>query len=201
MIEILREGNERFVAGKRLERDLARQIQATADGQYPMAVVLHCIDSRSTAELLFDLGLGDIFSVRLAGNVVSSEVLGSMEFGCKISGAKLVVVMGHTRCGAVTAAAKYYGSRSSVGVVTSCEHLDPLVNHIQKSIDPDRFPGTHASEEQMQNFVDDLARRNVQRMIVEIREQSATLAALEKQGQIGIVGALYDVSTGRVEFL
>lgn len=132
VLQFLKEGNERFVTGRRLTRDLSRQVDATAAAQYPMAVVLSCIDSRSPVELIFDLGVGDAFVIRIAGNVAKEKVLGSMEFACAVAGSRLVVVMGHTSCGAVKAAVDLYDTGKTASVATGCEHLDVLVNEIQK---------------------------------------------------------------------
>ena len=136
VLQILKEGHERFRTGRRLTRDLGRQVNATAAGQHPLAVVLSCIDSRTPAELIFDLGMGDIFSVRIAGNISSRKVLGSMEYGCAVAGAKLILVMGHTRCGAVTAAVNFASTEGSAAEATGCQHLDPIVHDIQQAIDP-----------------------------------------------------------------
>ena len=136
VLHILKDGHERFRTGRRLTRDLGRQVRATAEGQHPLAVVLSCIDSRTPAELIFDLGVGDIFSVRIAGNVTSRKVLASVEYGCAVAGAKLILVMGHTRCGAVTAAVNLIGDVRTAAEATGCQHLDHIVNDIQQSTDP-----------------------------------------------------------------
>lgn len=202
VLEILKQGNERFRSGKRLTRDLGRQVNATAQGQHPLAVVLSCIDSRAPAELVFDLGLGDIFSVRMAGNIISRKVLGSMEYGCAVAGAKLVLVMGHTRCGAVTTAVNMACSAASVAQVTGCQHAEFILRDIQESIDSDSCQRLDAmSESERHGFVDAVARANVLRSVRMIMQQSETLGRLVQQGRIGIVGALYDVSTGRIEFM
>jgi carbonic anhydrase/SulP family sulfate permease len=202
VLQLLKEGNERARAGQRLTRDFGRQLQATADGQHPLAVILSCIDSRAPAELVFDLGLGDIFSIRMAGNVTSRKVLGSMEYGCTVAGAKLVLVMGHTRCGAVSAAVNFLCAPESAGQATGCDHLDYVVNEIQRSIDPDtcqRLEGM--SPELRADCIDSMARRNVLRSVEVILEQSRALNRLAHSGRILIVGALYDISTGEIEFL
>ena len=166
VLQILKEGNERFRTGKRLTRDLGRQMKATAAGQHPLAVVLSCIDSRTPAELILDLGLGDIFSIRIAGNIISAKVLGSMEFGCAVAGAKLIVIMGHTQCGAVTAAVKFNESQQSVEQATGCQHLQAVVNEIRKAIDPQEFQNLNQrAEPERVAFVNDVARRNVQKTI------------------------------------
>lgn len=202
VLQILREGNTRFHEGRMLNRDLARQVDATARGQHPLAVVLSCIDSRTPAELVFDMGLGDIFSVRVAGNVLSPKVLGSMEFGCAVAGARLIVVMGHTKCGAVTAAVNFAGDPDSVAEVTGCEHLHHIIDDIQETVD--REACVHATTlpaDAKARFVDDVARRNVLSVVRRIRDESHTIAALLERGRIAIVGVLYDVSTGRMEFM
>ena len=136
VLRVLQEGNERFLSGHHLTRDFRRQLNATAVGQHPLAVVLSCIDSRTPVELVLDLGLGDVFSVRVAGNVISPKVLGSMEYGCAVAGAKVVLVMGHTRCGAVGAAVSLSGSVTSIEEVTGCQHLDSILHDIQANFDP-----------------------------------------------------------------
>jgi len=202
VLQILKDGNERFRTGRRLTRDLGRQVEATAAGQHPMAVVLSCIDSRTPAELIFDLGVGDIFSVRLAGNVTSRKALGSIEYGCRAAGAKLVVVVGHTRCGAVTAAVDLMRSGRTAAEVTGCDHLDHVIADIQRSVSP---PGGQPAEGESQAgkeaFVNAVARRHVEQAVKDIRERSRALAELVRAGRIAVVGAMYDVATGEVQFL
>jgi carbonic anhydrase len=201
VLQFLKEGNERFVTGRRLTRDLSRQVDATAAAQYPMAVVLSCIDSRSPVELIFDLGVGDAFVIRIAGNVAKEKVLGSMEFACAVAGSRLVVVMGHTSCGAVKAAVDLYDTGKTASVATGCEHLDVLVNEIQKAIEPGTKPhGDWVTAEVKRAFVDDVAARNVAGTITYIRSASRTLRELEAAGKIAIVGSMYDLKTGRVTF-
>ena len=200
VVEILMAGNERFRTGQRLTRDFGRSVDATAAAQYPMAVVLSCIDSRTPAEILFDLGLGDIFSVRIAGNVAREKVLGSMEFACALAGAKLILVLGHTSCGAVKAAVDLFSSDKTVAEATGCKHLGAVVNEVQKSIDPKTYHAcVHRDAEEKAAYVDEVARRNVQRTIGLIRRESETLDDLVKAGKINIVGGLYDIRTGNVE--
>jgi|LauGreDrversion4_2_1035121.scaffolds.fasta_scaffold35120_2 carbonic anhydrase/SulP family sulfate permease len=202
VLQFLKDGNERFVAGRRLTRDLSRQVDATAAAQYPMAVVLSCIDSRSPVELLFDMGLGDAFVIRIAGNVAKEKVLGSMEFACAVAGSRLVLVMGHTSCGAVKAAVELFETGKTASQATGCEHLDSLVNEIQKSIEPGTKPhGDWVTLETKRIFVDDVATRNVVRTIAGIRSASRTLRELEQAGKIAILGAMYDIKTGKVTFL
>lgn len=200
VLEILMAGNERFRNGQRLTRDFSRMVDATAGAQYPMAVVLSCIDSRTPAEILFDLGLGDVFSVRIAGNIAGQKVLGSMEFACSVAGAKLVLVMGHTSCGAVKSAVELFSAQKSAADETGCKHLDAVVSEVQKSIDPVTCDAHDAScAEEHAAYVNEVARRNVERTIALIRRDSETLDALVRSGQIDIVGGIYDVRTGLVE--
>ena len=202
VLHILKDGHERFRSGRRLTRDLVRQVHATAEGQHPLAVVLSCIDSRTPAELIFDLGMGDIFSVRIAGNVASRKVLASAEYGCAVAGAKLILVMGHTRCGAVTAAVNLIGDVRTPAEATGCQHLDHIVNDIQQSTDPIACRGAkEVPAAEKQSFVDAVARRNVLRVVEQMRKQSQTLDGLVREGRIAIVGAMYDVVTGEIEFL
>lgn len=202
VVQILREGNERFRNGNQLTRDQGRMVDATAEGQFPLAVVLSCIDSRTSSELIFDLGLGDIFSVRIAGNIVSPKVLGSMEYGCAVAGAKLVLVLGHTRCGAVTAAVDLAASGKLASQVTGCQNLDEVVQEIQRCVDPEvRGKVSKLSEQEHRAYVDDVARNNVLAAIQAIREQSSTLAQLEAKGKIAIMGGMYDVRTGAIDFI
>jgi MFS superfamily sulfate permease-like transporter len=202
VLQFLKEGNERFVTGRRLTRDLARQVDATSAAQYPMAVVLSCIDSRSPVELIFDMGVGDAFVIRIAGNVAKEKVLGSMEFACAVAGARLVLVMGHTSCGAVKAAVDLFESGNTASKATGCEHLDALVNEIQKSIVPGTKPhGDWVTKETKLIYVDDVAKRNVATTITYIRTASRTLRELEAAGKIAIVGSMYDIKTGRVSYL
>lgn len=202
VLQILKEGNERFRTGKQLTRDLGRQVHATSDGQFPMAAVLSCIDSRTPTEMIFDVGLGDIFCVRIAGNVTSQKVLGSLEYCCSVAGAKLLLVMGHTRCGAVTAAVNCACASENASQVTGCEHLDSIVNDIQISIDRDSCRGVGVlNPEEKQRYVDTVARRNVLTSIQSIIQRSNTLSNLVREGRIAIVGGMYDVTTGEIEYL
>lgn len=205
VLDILRAGNERFATGKRLHRDLVRQVDATAAGQHPIAVVLSCIDSRTPAEMVFDLGLGDIFSVRVAGNVISPKVLGSMEYGTKVAGARLIVVLGHTRCGAVTAAVELAG-HEDVAAATSCQHLAPILTEIQSGVDlrvalDPAAPFGQWSRARKQTFVDEVARNNVKAVVRRIVEQSDTIRGLVDEGRIAVVGVLYDITTGTMDFM
>jgi len=202
VLQILKDGHERFRTGRRLTRDLGRQLSATASGQHPLAVVLSCIDSRTPAELIFDLGLGDIFVVRIAGNVTSRKVLGSVEYACAVAGSKLVVVMGHTRCGAVSAAVDLIRSTESAARATGCQHLGHIIQDIQESIDPLTCRGVEQLPAPTKEaFVNAVARRNVSRVVEMMLQQSETLDGLARDGRIAVVGAMYDVDTGDIEFL
>jgi len=200
VLQVFRDGNERFRAGISLTRIIGRQMNATAPAQHPIAVVLSCIDSRTPAELVFDLGLGDIFSIRIAGNVVSRKVLGSMEYGCSAGGAKLLLVMGHTRCGAITESVNRLVSRPGAGD-TSCPHLQYIVNDVQQAIDARTEELIRqASPSERERYINEVARKNVMLVMLSIRQESSLLRDLENQGRIAICGAMYDVSTGHVEF-
>ena len=202
VLQILKDGHERFRSGKRLTRDLARQVGATAEGQHPLAVVLSCIDSRTPAELVFDLGMGDIFSARVAGNVAGRKVLGSIEYACAVAGAKLILVMGHTRCGAVTAAVRLTESGDEPEQATGCQHIGHIVRDIEASVDIERVKGLGELPKGAQEaLIDEVARRHVARVVQTLPIESRTLGALLRDGEIAIVGAMYDVATGDMEFL
>ncbi len=180
---ILVEGNKRFTQNLKAQRDLQAQVLATSTGQYPFAVILSCIDSRVPAELVFDQGIGDVFSARVAGNIINEDILGSMEYACKVAGSKIVVVMGHSKCGAVTAACKHV----ELGNITA------LLDKIQ--------PAVSAIDEEMSDAkVEKVAAVNVKLSIERIRKESSILSEMEKNGEIEIVGAMYDVTTGSVTF-
>ena len=196
VLQVLKDGHNRFRSGQRLTRDIGRQVTATAAGQHPLAVVLSCIDSRTPAEGIFDLGIGDIFSVRIAGNVTSPNVLGSIEFATAVAGAKLIVVMGHTRCGAVTSAVKLLGSQQTIAEATGCQNLDHIVHQIQLSV-----PDAHAHAGGKGVDPDVVAGRNVSQSIRTLLDQSSTLRTLVDDGRIKIVGAMYDVTSGKLEFI
>jgi carbonic anhydrase len=184
---ILVEGNKRFVQNVKAQRNLQSQVLATSTGQFPFAVVLSCIDSRVPAELVFDQGIGDMFSVRVAGNIVNEDVLGSMEYACKVAGSKIVVVMGHTKCGAVTSAC----NNVEVGNITS------LLSKIKPSVEIVKNEGNWSvSNENVQRVAD----INVVKAIDRIRAESDILKEMEEQGEIEIVGAMYSVDTGEVSF-
>ena len=186
--EILLDGNKRFVNNQKLNRNLLQQVNETSGGQYPFAIVLSCIDSRTSTELIFDQGLGDIFSARIAGNIVNEDILGSMEFACKVAGSKLIVVLGHTRCGAVKGAC----DQVQLG------NLSALINKIKPSVDAIQYEGERSSKNE--EFVELVAEDNVSRMIKEIPQQSPLLKEMIDNGEIGIVGGMYNVETGVVEF-
>jgi|TARA_B110000967_G_C18898719_1_gene572873 carbonic anhydrase len=184
---ILVEGNNRFVQNLKALRNLKEQVFQTSEGQYPFAVILSCIDSRVPTELVFDQGIGDIFSVRVAGNIINEDVLGSMEYACKVAGSKIVVVMGHTKCGAVTAACNHV----ELGNIT------PLLQKIKPAV-----VAVEANVSKMNDkSIEDVAVLNVELSIDRIRKESSILSELEKEGTIEIFGAIYDVSTGKVNFL
>jgi len=199
VLSILKEGNERFVNGQRLNRDLVRQVDATSDGQHPMAVILACIDSRVGTEMVFDLGLGDIFSCRVAGNIAGTKILGSMEFACKVAGAKLIVVLGHTKCGAIKAACDLVESETDPAVATGLTNLGALTGPIGEAI---RMEHEIKENRNSSNsaFVDRVATLNVGAVMNYIQANSPALKALIDNGEVGIVGGMYDVSTGKVVF-
>jgi len=191
-INLLKEGNKRFVENKKADRNLLTQVKQTTSGQYPFATILSCIDSRVSAELVFDQGVGDIFSARVAGNIVNEDLLGSMEFACKLAGTKVIVVLGHTSCGAVKGAC----DDAKMGNLTTLLHkIKPAVRAI-----------TEPSDESMRNsknieFVNNVAKKNVHLTIEDIRSLSPVLKDMEDNGEIAIVGAMYDIADGRVHFL
>lgn len=189
-LQYLREGNERFLNNLERQRDLLRQVNETRDGQFPFAVVLSCIDSRTSAELIFDQGLGDIFSIRIAGNVINEDILGCMEFSCKLAGSKLVVVLGHSKCGAIKGACD--------GVELG--NLSTLLNKIQPAV---YYEKTVKENRNAQNgdFVEKVSEINVKRSVEAIIERSIVLRKMIENKEIGLIGAMYDVETGRVEFL
>jgi len=185
---ILRDGNLRFVSNLRYNRNLLQQVNETSDGQHPFAIVLSCIDSRTSAELIFDQGLGDIFSVRVAGNVLNEDILGSMEFACQVAGAKLIVVLGHTRCGAVKGACNHVKLGHLTGLLGK---IGPAVYEVEKAAG-----GTLPPDE----FVEHVALENTRHQMRAILERSPILEHLYNEGKIGIVGGMYSVETGEVTF-
>ena len=190
-LELLIEGNRRFTEDQRENRNLLQQVAATTGGQWPYAAVLSCIDSRVSAELVFDVGIGDIFSARIAGNVANEDLLGSLEFACKLAGSKLVVVLGHTHCGAVKGACD--GAKMG-NLTTLLSKLQPAVDAISEPSDAgQRNSGNKA-------FVQAVATKNIQLTVQAIRDRSDVLREMEEDGDIKIVGAMYDIETGAVEF-
>jgi carbonic anhydrase/SulP family sulfate permease len=200
VLTLLQEGNERFQKGTPLFRDYRLQIKKTAHEQYPIGVVLSCIDSRAPVEMLFDAGVGDLFSIRMAGQVAHAKELASMEYGCMLAGAKLIVVLGHSSCGAVRAAIDFFQRGVTAQQETGCEHLDLLLEKIQQSITT-TMPLSFSSDHEKSAYVDEIAKRHIMETIYFIHQESPSLHRLAQAGKIGIVGAFYDVGTGRVEFL
>ncbi len=194
-LEILQEGNARFVNNLKANRDLLAQVNDTRAGQWPFAVVLSCIDSRTSAELIFDQGLGDIFSVRIAGNFVNQDILGSMEFGCNVAGSKLVVVLGHTKCGALKG-----GLDAAAIEGMGMDNLNHLIGHFDPIIKNIINEGEERSSKN-EDLLERLNHHNVKHAIEDIRKQSSTLRKMEEDGKIKIVGANYDVETGVVSWV
>ena len=188
VIDELKKGNERFRSGTSTHQNYREQQRASADAQYPAAVVLGCIDSRAPAEIIFDVGIGDTFNARIAGNIVDDDLLGSLEFACSVAGAKAVVVLGHTACGAIKGAIDH----------VTLGNLTGLLAHIQPAVAATHFTGQRSSKNAA--YVDAVARTNVGHSIEALRRRSPLLADLEKQGKIQIAGAMYDLSTGIVDF-
>ena len=188
-LQELKDGNQRFIQKKQLSRDLMQQVSETSTGQFPFATVLSCIDSRVSSELIFDQGIGDIFSVRIAGNFVNEDILGSMEFASKLAGTKLVLVLGHTACGAVKGA---------------CDHarlgnLTALINKIEPAVDAVKEPANESMRNSSNiDFVNDVAEVNVKMTIDNIRAQSQVLKEMEDAGEIQILGGMYDINIGEV---
>lgn len=190
-LEILVEGNARFVNNIKEHRDLLEQVNKTSEGQFPFAAILSCIDSRTSAELIFDQGLGDIFSIRIAGNILNDDILGSMEFACKIAGSKLIVVLGHTKCGAVL------GACSDIKVENS--KIPDLLSKIKPAIEQEKETQVDRTAENRQ-FVANVTKNNILRTVDQIRTQSKLLSEMEARAEIKIIGGLYDLDTGKVEF-
>lgn len=190
-IEILKEGNQRFISNLKANRNLLQQANETREGQWPFAVILSCIDSRTSAELIFDQGLGDIFSIRIAGNIVNTDIIGSIEFACKVAGSKLIVVLGHTKCGAIKGA---------------CDHVEmgnltELLSKIQPALYQEKQ--TQNSEDRTSKnyeFVENVATLNVQRSVKTIVDRSYILEQMIENGEIAIIGAKHNIETGLVEF-
>ena len=187
----LKEGNERFLNGNQISRNLNAQVEETSTGQYPFATVLHCIDSRVSAEHIFDQGIGDLFSIRIAGNFVNEDILGSMEFACKLAGTKVLVVLGHTACGAVKGACDH----SRMGNLTS------LINKLEPAVEAVSSPADESERTSANiDFVNAVAAKNVEMTIEDIRSKSPILKEMEDNGEIKIVGGMYDIATGKVSF-
>lgn len=190
-LQYLKEGNQRFQQNLKANRNLLEQVNDTSSGQFPFATILSCIDSRVSAELVFDQGLGDIFSVRIAGNIVNEDILGSMEFACKLAGTELIVVLGHTSCGAIKGACDH----AEMGNLTKLiQKITPAVNAVSEPKDESLRTSKNL------NFVDQVSHVNVQLMIDRIHAESPILTEMEQSGAIKIIGAMYDVNTGAVDF-
>jgi len=188
-LEILKEGNKRFVNNLKANRNLLQQANETSDGQHPFAVILSCIDSRTSADLIFDQGLGDVFSVRIAGNIINEDILGSMEFGCKVAGSKIIVVLGHTKCGAVKGA---------------CDHVEmgnltALLTKIRPAVDDETTTKENRNSSN-EEFVENVSTINVKRTVKAISERSPILKEMIESGQIDIIGGSHNIATGEVTF-
>lgn len=183
--EVLVDGNRRFISNLKVNRNLLQQLNETAEGQYPFAVVLSCMDSRTSVELIFDQGLGDIFSIRIAGNIVNDDIIGSMEYACKVAGSKLILVLGHSRCGAVKGACSGVEMGELTGLL---QKIQPAISDATTFHDP-------------QLEVEKVAHANVLHSMKEIVQRSRIIHSLYKEGQIGIVGGMYSVESGHVNFI
>lgn len=188
VIKIMKDGNTRFTESKMMQRNFSEQVHATAKGQYPYAVVLSCIDSRVAPEITFDQGIGDIFDARIAGNFVNDDILGSMEFACKVSGAKLIVVMGHTNCGAIK------------GAIDNAElgNLTQMLTKINPAVEKTDYTGDKSSKNY--DYVDLVAKENVLLAIEDIKQKSPVLKEMYDKGEIDIIGCMYDLNTGKIEY-
>lgn len=189
-INLLKTGNQRFIKNKSLKRELLKQIEETAEGQYPFAAVVSCIDSRIPTEVVFDQGIGDIFNARVAGNIVNEDILGSLEFACKISGSKAIVVMGHTSCGAVKGAC----DNAKLG------NLTQMLDKIKPAIELTPTADNEARDSNNDDFVNMVASKNVELTIQNIKKKSEVLNNMHQLGEIAIIGAMYDVNTGKITF-
>jgi MFS superfamily sulfate permease-like transporter len=187
VLDLLKEGNQRFVNNLKSNRNLLEQVNDTREGQFPIAIILSCMDSRTSVELIFDLGLGDVFSTRIAGNIINDDILGSMEYACKLAGSKLIVVLGHTHCGAVKGACAN----------AKLDHLTGLLDKIRPAIDSVQAENTCSDDG---GLVQKVADKNVKITVDQIRKQSSLLSDLEKSGDIAIIGGMYDIETGVVDF-
>jgi carbonic anhydrase len=188
-IKILEDGNKRFVNNLKANRNLLQQANETAEGQHPFAVILSCIDSRTSAELIFDQGLGDVFSVRIAGNIINEDILGSMEFACKVAGSKAIVVLGHSKCGAIKGA---------------CDHVEmgnltALLSKIQPAVYDEKSVTENRNSSNVE-FVEKVASINVKRTVNAIMERSPILKEMIQNGEIGIIGGMHNIANGAVTF-
>ena len=188
-LDLLKEGNKRFINNMKVNRNLLQQANETSDGQHPFAVILSCIDSRTSAELIFDQGLGDVFSVRIAGNIINEDILGSMEFGCKVAGSKIIVVLGHTKCGAVRGA---------------CDHVEmgnltALLSKIQPAVYDEKTVTDNRNSDN-EEFVEKVSTINVKRTVQAIMQRSPILKEMIEIGECGIIGGNHNITTGEVSF-
>ncbi|MGB2305613.1 MAG: carbonic anhydrase family protein [Flavobacteriaceae bacterium] len=190
-LQLLKEGNNRFQDKTKAERDLMEQVKETSKGQYPYATILSCIDSRVSSELIFDQGIGDIFSARIAGNFVNNDILGSMEFACKLAGTKLILVLGHTACGAVKGACDDAKLGNLTGMLSK---IKPAVNAVSSPEDASLRNSSNI------DFVNEVAKKNVELTMDKIVEDSPVLAEMQANGEIKIVGGMYDINSGAVHF-
>lgn len=187
--DLLKKGNERFINNLKANRNLLQQVNETSDGQHPFAVILSCIDSRTSAELLFDQGLGDIFSIRIAGNILNDDIIGSMEFACKLAGAKIIVVLGHTKCGAIKGACDH----AKLGSLTT------LLDKIKPAIECENTIKENRNSSNSE-FVEKVSELNVKLTVDAITERSPILKDMIQNGSVSLVGGMYDVGSGLVTF-
>lgn len=188
-IQLLKDGNQRFVSNLKLSRNLLQQVNETSEGQFPFALILSCIDSRTSAELIFDQGLGDIFSCRIAGNILNEDILGSMEFACRLAGSKVIMILGHTQCGAVKGAC--HGVK--LGNLTALlDKLQPVMN--------EGLAGKNDSNTLDPEFMENVARLNVRYVMSEVPKRSQVIAEMLDRGEVALIGGMYDVDTGVVTF-
>jgi carbonic anhydrase len=190
VLEILKEGNAHFINNLKVNRNLFEQINDTQDNQFPMAIILSCMDSRTSVELIFDQGLGDVFSTRVAGNIVNDDILGSMEYACSVAGSKLIVILGHTHCGAIKGAC----------AEVKLDHLTGLLEKIQPSVDCVCSQHNITAIGNDDVLIQAVSKENVMLMVKQVKQRSPLLNNLYQLGKIDIVGAMYDIETGRVLF-
>jgi carbonic anhydrase len=188
-LQYLKEGNQRFLSNLKINRNLLHQVNQTSTDQFPFATILSCIDSRTSAELIFDQGLGDIFSIRIAGNILNKDILGSMEYGCKVANSKLIVVLGHTKCGAIISACNAF----------KMGHLTSLLRKLKPAIEQEKVTVLDRSGNNIE-FVNNVSIQNVRHTLEQIRTTSKILHDMEINDEIRIVGALYNIETGEVKF-